>query len=512
MSMKLYCLPRRADRGRVFVVSLFTLFGSFAYFAEVSGEPVSVGKVAAATEQEEKTTAPTISAVRPPVAARRLTIPADRSNAGRAIPVRTAGVAQSDNQRSFDMSAVERIQVRVLGHGDLSGEYSVDGNMMLSLPGVGRIDIKGMTPAMVEEELARRISLFARRDLKVSIEIVNYRPYFITGVIAQPGSNEWKPGLNIIKAIALARGTIRPPSAVDDPVASLSLQQQKTRLQFSLALLARLKAERDGAVKVHNESDMAEVIATMPIAVQPRLREFMIRQSAVLGEQQQLALGQIAALERDRRTAENELRAADEQEKAAKAQLDITKSLTKNVKHLKSKNLVSNSRYLEQRSTLITAQSRYAEMQSLTARARARVISVTRQIETLKRQRRAALNTRIEALEREVAQLEVSLMPSRPTNAAGAPIERLHYNIVRETKSGMVTLDATVFSEIRPGDVVIVSRRADEPNKKKAKTAKMRSKSEAVAAERLQRAIESSAANRTIMTTTSRSGGASGGR
>ena len=507
MSMKLYCLGNRVDRGRVFVVSLFTLFGSFAYFAEVSGEPVSVGKVAAATKPTEKSAAPTTNSAKPPIAARRLAAQADRFEPDRPTTVRTAGVAQLESQRSFDMSAVERIQVRVLGDADFSGEYSVDGNMMLSLPGVGRIDIKGMSPAMVEEELARRISLFSRRDLKVSIEIIRYRPYFITGVIANPGANEWKPGLNIIKAIALARGTIRPPSAIDDPVASLSLQQQKTRLQFSLALLARLKAERDGAVKVHNESNMAEVIATMPMAVQPRLREFMIRQSAVLGEQQQLALGQIAALERDRRTAETELRARDEQEKAAKAQLDITRSLTKNVKHLKSKKLVSNSRYLEQRSTLITAQSRYAEMQSLTATARARVISVTRQIETLKRQRRAALNTRIESLEREVAQLEVSLMPARPTNAAGTPVERLHYNIVRETKSGMVTLDATVFTDIRPGDVVIVSRRANEPGKKNTTTAKLGSKSEAVAAERLQRAIESSAANRTIMTTTSRSSG-----
>lgn len=504
MSKELQYFRSSVDRGRVFVVFLLTLFGSFGYLAEVSGDAVAASKVAAATEPVAEITGPKSNAAKPSTSLDAITSPVEPPTITEQAPASAA--KQSSNNLSFDMSAVARIQVRVLGHSALSGEYSVDGNMVLSLPGVGRIDIAGMSPAMVEEELARRISLFARRDLKVSIEILRYRPYYITGVIAQPGEAEWKPGLNIIKAIALARGTIRAPSAADDPVASLSVQQQKTRLQFSLALLARLKAELDGSVEVQNQGDMRQVIASMPTAVQPRLREFMVRQSAVLGEQHELALGQVMALERDRKAAEQDLEAAIEQEKTAKAQLDITTSLTNNVKHLKKKRLVSNSRYLEQRSALMASQSRFASMQALTARARARVVSVTRQIETLKRQRRAALNTRIEALEREVAQLEVSLMPTRRTDSAGTPIERLRYNIVRETKSGMVTLDATVFTQIRPGDVIVVSRSASQPIRPNRNA----TKGEVEAAEKLQRVIESSSANRSISGGAAAPAGASG--
>jgi protein involved in polysaccharide export with SLBB domain len=360
------------------------------------------------------------------------------------------------HEDAVDMSAAKRVQLRVLNYGELSGEFSIDSNNTLSLPGVGRVNVDGKTPSEVEAELANRISIYARRDVQVSIEILAYRDYFMMGMITEPGANEWQPGLNIIKAIALARGTVRQPTAVDDPLAALSLQQSRTQLQFSLALLARLKAERDGSEMIQSDQ-RSSVLANMPAAVRPRLQDFVDRQSEILSEQRNLTLTRINGLEQERETAQNELNAAVGQEEAIKAQFDISGSLLKDIEHLKDKKLVSNSRYLAQRSDLLSSQVRYAESQSLTERARARVASISRQIETLRAEQRSALNERIETLEREVAQLELTLMQSSPSGPGLNDAARLSYSIARQTASGIVTLEANVFSEIKPGDVIVVS-------------------------------------------------------
>ena len=361
--------------------------------------------------------------------------------------------------RTFQMSAVERLRLRVPDSPELSGEYSVDTDGTISMPGLGRLSIRSLTSEALERELSKRVSMFLRRDLTASIEIVRFRPYFIVGMVAEPGASEWRPGLNVVKAIALARGTVRQPTAADDPVSAQATRQAQTQLQFSLALLARLKAERDGGSSVAPQDQTTAVVAGMPPAIQPRLNEFLTRQSAILDEQRSLLQSQLAGFERDREAAKNEMEAAERQEKAIKEQLDISTSLLNDVEHLKDQRLVSNSRYLTQRSDLMTSQIRYAEAQSLTERARARLAAASRQIETLQHQRNAALNERIETLQREIAQLEVNLLPRN----SGAEVMRqqvasnLVYHIARETEAGIKTLEATVFTDVFPGDVIVVS-------------------------------------------------------
>lgn len=398
---------------------------------------------------------------------------------------------------TMDMSAVQRVQLRVLNYSDLSGDFSIDSNYMLSLPGIGRVDVKGKMPFEVEQELANKISIYARRDVKVSLEVLKYRDYFIMGMIRQPGANEWQPGLSIIKAIALAQGTVRQPTAVDDPLASLSIQQSRIQLQFSLALLSRLKAERDGEKKIQDNQQLASVLANMPPAVRTRLRDFVDRQSEVLNEQRKLTLTQIAGLQQELVTTQNELNAAISQEKAVKGQYDISKSLLADVEKLKNKKLISNSRYLEQRSDLMSNQIRYAEAQSLTERARARVASITRQIETLRAQQRVALNDRIETLQREVAQLELSLLQSSQGGQGLNGTTSLSYSIARQTPTGIMTFNANVFSEIKPGDVIVVS--AGEPENAAGGESHNHSSGElSDAASIMQRAIEASSAAQSV--------------
>ncbi len=423
-----------------------------------------------------------------------------------AQPPQNAETSQ-ETPAAFDMSAVERLRLRILEYPDLSGEYSIESGSTLALPGIGRVDVRGLSPSELERELARRVSFFARRDLTVSVEIERFRPYYIVGLIGEPGAREWRPGLNVVKAIALARGTIRPPAPMDDPMASLTLQQSRTQLHFSLALLARLEAERDGAAAIETSSRMASLLRGMPPIIQPQIEEFITRQSAMLEEQRQLMRGQRDALERELEAARSELAAAEAQEAAFKSQMDISESLLNDVEQLKERKLVSNSRYLTQRSDLVTSQIRHAEARTLKERARSRAESVEAQIETLERQRKVALNERIEALQREVAQLEVGLLRANGGAASGMPAD-LTYHIARNVGGTMMNIAATVFTEILPDDVIVVSSGETSAPARPDPGASGSSQEHTDAAGRIQKAIEASS---TAQTRNPRPAGAASG-
>lgn len=361
------------------------------------------------------------------------------------------------NRPAFNLSQVERIRVRIWGSQDLSGEYAIDPDFSLSFPRLGRIEIGSMTPAELEQMLAAKLSSLARADVTVAVEIAKFRPYFIMGQVSQAGALEWKPGLKVIQAISLAGGVTR--SSSDTAVGTRGLhtvanRQSHSQLTFALAQLARLKAEREGTdIGVATER-IASLIKNSPEAERTAVTALIARQNDILSEQRDILETQLIGLRRDREAAERELEAAEAQERVIQRQLELTRTQVAGIDGLKDKQLISNTRFLEHKNQLATSEIRYTETHAMVERARARLSNIDQQIVMVPQQRRAALSERIDTLEREVAQLEL---------ATGARVDdsndvlKLRYNIARESRSGLQTIPATVFTEIMPGDVLIVS-------------------------------------------------------
>ena len=164
---------------------------------------------------------------------------------------------------------------------------------------------------------------------------------------------------------------------------------------------------------------------------------------------------QVDGLHRDRKSAERELEAASTQEKAVASQLEITRAQLADIEGLRNRQLVTKHRYLGQKSDLLTAEVRYAEAHSMLERARARLNSIDQQLVTIPQQRRALLNEQIDALERDVTpHLD-------PVSAGRQDTQKLNYFIAREGTAGVRTIIATVFTEVLPGDVLIISGESD---------------------------------------------------
>jgi protein involved in polysaccharide export with SLBB domain len=149
------------------------------------------------------------------------------------------------------MSNAERVNIRIPGYPVLSGEYRINGDGTLSLPGIGRLEIGEMTIAEFEKQLALEISGISNRDISVAIEVVDYRPVFVSGVVARSGSFPWKPGITVLHAETLAGGLFRGSATGDDGVVTSSTDRERERavraaydLAAALALITRLKTER----------------------------------------------------------------------------------------------------------------------------------------------------------------------------------------------------------------------------------------------------------------------------
>jgi protein involved in polysaccharide export with SLBB domain len=372
-----------------------------------------------------------------------------------------ADKAKGDALVGFELANAELIHVRVRGQAEFSGDYRINPDMTISIPRLGRVRVGSMTAQDLERHLGDRLSSALRQDVSVAVEIVRFRPFFMTGQVTTPGSIEWRPSLTLIQAISLSGGVARPTSAadLDTPERRLLLEQARVRHSFAVAQLARVSAEKKRRESVEVEQLLNSFVAKALPESRDALEAFLTRQNQLLDEQRAAHESRVAGLVRERDAVLHELEAARSQADEVKLQVELTESHMEGIESLKSQQLLTNTRYLEHRRALADIRVRYSEAIQLVQRARTRYNSAEREIQTVQSQRESLLNERMEGLEREIAELELTL--GGPTGlleaSNGSLSPALSYHIARRTSAGVQTLVANLFTEIYPGDVVIVS-------------------------------------------------------
>jgi polysaccharide biosynthesis/export protein VpsN len=129
-----------------------------------------------------------------------------------SVPVQAAGVTGATGATLEDISGYklgpgDALRVTVFRHEDLSGEFKLDGEGYFALPLVGEILGGGRTARQLENEIEVALKSGGYLvDPQVSIEVLNYRPFYIIGEVNQPGSFEYVNGMTVINAVALAGG------------------------------------------------------------------------------------------------------------------------------------------------------------------------------------------------------------------------------------------------------------------------------------------------------------------
>jgi polysaccharide export outer membrane protein len=76
----------------------------------------------------------------------------------------------------------------------------------VALPLVGNVHAAKRTIREFEGAVREKLSQGYLYDPRVSVQIANYRPFFILGEVSKPGSYPFVNGMNVLNAVALAGG------------------------------------------------------------------------------------------------------------------------------------------------------------------------------------------------------------------------------------------------------------------------------------------------------------------
>ena len=106
----------------------------------------------------------------------------------------------------YQLDAGDRVRVIVFNEPDLSGEFEVDGTGVVSLPLIGKVSARGLTARDFEDAIATALLDGYLKDPRVSIEVLNFRPFYIIGEVENGGEYDYVPDMTVLNAVALAGG------------------------------------------------------------------------------------------------------------------------------------------------------------------------------------------------------------------------------------------------------------------------------------------------------------------
>jgi len=122
------------------------------------------------------------------------------------LPAEEGKPAQEVLETRYTLGSGDRLKITVFGEAQLSGEFQVDGGGKISFPLIGEVGARGLTIRDLTARLTARLRDGYLIDPKITLEVLNYRPFYILGEVNKPGKYEYLSGITLYNAIALAGG------------------------------------------------------------------------------------------------------------------------------------------------------------------------------------------------------------------------------------------------------------------------------------------------------------------
>lgn len=391
-----------------------------------------------------------------------------------------AGVAERQPATSADLETAERLSIRFQGLAELSGDYRIGADNMVSIPVVGRIALAGLSAADLERTLSKKTASISGREAFVTVEIAEHKPVFVTGLVQRPGTAPWKPGMTVLHALTIAGSassgrldqTTGTAVSGSPEVEHFRLRKAVLEQKRNLATMSRLAAERNGA-------SFIELPESLVALVGPREAQRLVDEQAVLMlSRNQSIENQRAAIERAIATSRQEHSALQTQAANVRSQLDLRRSQKDKLDGLASKGWTRTDRVLDEQIRIIDLEEKGINIAVAMARVQGILAALERDRSNLIDDRRTQIDTEMLKLERDIAQVEVELEQIRHSyrmatgteinlESAGAAglkgsdrvAPAFEYSIVRQRTAGLETLKADQFTRVDPGDIVVVGMR-----------------------------------------------------
>ena len=110
------------------------------------------------------------------------------------------------DSNAYRLGAGDVINITVYGEDDLSRQkYRLPDSGVIMFP-FGEVRALGVSLAVLEDRIADGLRGGYLVNPRVSVSMEEYRPFFISGMVTQPGAYPYKSGLTVRTAVSIAGG------------------------------------------------------------------------------------------------------------------------------------------------------------------------------------------------------------------------------------------------------------------------------------------------------------------
>lgn len=362
----------------------------------------------------------------------------------------------------------------------LTGEFSVAASGAVFIPLAGEISATGMTPGALADAIAgqlqQRIGLARKPD--VSVEVAEFRPFYVLGRVNKPGQYPAKAGLTVLQAISVAGGFLQR--------ADMSALELDRQIDVSRGEIRALTAERitllGRRARIEAELHDSPTIDPLPEFAQwaktPEGARVLAEEKLLLDARRDALKSQVDALGQTETLLSHEIDTQGEKKKSLERQIGMAKKELDNVNQLVAKGLVVNSRQLALEQNVSQFESNLSDLQLLVLRAQQDLAKAGRDKADLRDRRRAEDLADLTTLSGQLATNMEKLQTAQTLamdNAIQGPQElaanaadqtpSLQFLITRAVDGHMVTQIAAEDEIVQPGDTIRVLRKADTVEK-----------------------------------------------
>ena len=359
----------------------------------------------------------------------------------------------------------------------LTGEFSVGASGKIDLPLAGEIMAAGRTTAAVArdlgEQLQEKVGLAQQPD--ASIEVVEYRPFYIVGTVQKAGAYPYRPDLTVLQAVGIAGGVARTQDTSQlgyERQAMSDRGQLRVLAAERVALLGR-QARLDAEISNANEIAFSEDIVSHK--TNPQMVRLMREETLLFTNGRNNLAMQIDNLNKTRDILLNEITALSAKDVSVSHQLDLTKKEFDTVSSLVTKGLTVLPRQLALEQDISQYESSRLDLQLAQLRAKQDISKIDRDVVDLRDKRRASAladsretQARLMSLDEQIKtaqSLSEDTENHAPELAAEADQDKQSapiFTVTRSVDGATRTEDVKETDPVLPGDTLRVSGHRDQ--------------------------------------------------
>jgi protein involved in polysaccharide export with SLBB domain len=386
------------------------------------------------------------------------------------------GSAESANLADYKLGTMDKVRLKVFewrASRDevfewkaLNDDYVIGPSGKLSLPLIGEVLATGASPGELASEigvrLKNRIGLAESPD--ISVEVVQFRPFYILGHVEHPGEYAYRPNLTVLQAVSIAGGMPRKDAA------TLRLEREAIAGNGDVQVL-RADARALVARKARLDADIGDATEiSFPKSLdgdKEGVASIKLQEEAIFRSNKFAFDAQLASLNQLKTFLETEVQSLAGQLETHLAEAKLAKKELVDVSDLVDRKLAVQPRRLAAQRNVYQLDGDRLRLEMNLVKARQEISKTDYAISELRSKRSNEMTTELRDTQTKLDQVlsklataselledTTSESPEARDEAKSGGSKSLVYSIVRTPSGEPLEISATETTPVLPGDTI----------------------------------------------------------